>query len=476
VGEKMDGKNAKALAEKEKCGLMDVKFSDLLGLLQHFTVPVDALSFTEKDFFPFDGSSIRGFQEIDESDMYLVPDYSTVFVDPFSSKSISVICDVYDPVKKEYYPKDCRFIAKKAEKYLKSTGIADVAYFGPEPEFFIFDEIRYDQNEFSGYYFIDSAEGIWNSGKVDENGGKNLGYRPRYKEGYFPAPPHDSLHEIRNDIVLTMQKIGITVEKHHHEVATAGQCEVGVKYDSLTKMADKIIIYKYIVKNVARKHGKVATFMPKPLFNDNGSGMHTHQSLWKDGKNIFAGDDYAGLSETALYYIGGLLKHARALAAIISPTTNSYKRLVTGFEAPVNLTYSYRNRSAAVRIPVVEEGESSAVRIEYRPPDPSCNPYLAFAAMLMAGIDGIKKKIHPGDAVDENIYKLSKEKATKIAKLPGSLEEALKELENDHEFLLEGGVFTKDVLETWIEYKKTKEIDSIRLRPHPWEYYLYHDI
>jgi glutamine synthetase len=473
----MDGKSAKALAEKEKCELLDVKFSDLLGLWQHFTVPIDALTFTEKDFFPFDGSSIRGFQEIDESDMYLIPDYSTVFVDPFSTKSISIICDVYDPVKKEYYSKDCRFIARKAESYLKSTGIADTAYFGPEAEFFIFDEIRYEQNEFSAYYFVDSAEGIWNSGKAgDGNGGRNLAYKPRYKEGYFPTAPHDSVHEIRNEIVLTMRRCGITVEKHHHEVATAGQCEVGMKYDSLVRAADKLMLYKYIVKNVARKHGKVATFMPKPLFNDNGSGMHTHQSLWKDGKNIFAGDCYAGLNETALYYIGGLLDHARALAAILSPTTNSYKRLVPGFEAPVNLAYSYRNRSAAVRIPVVEEGNTAAVRIEYRPPDPSCNPYLAFAAMLMAGLDGIKRKIHPGDAINENIYKMPKEKAAKIRTLPATLEEALEELENDHKFLLEGDVFTKDVLETWIEYKRKKEIEAVRLRPHPWEYYLYHDV
>ena len=473
----MDGKSAKELAQKEGCNLVDIKFSDLFGLWQHFTVPISELGFNVEDKLPFDASSIRGFQEIDESDMILVPDYSTTFVDPFSSNSISITCDVHDPVKKQSYSRDCRVIAKKAEAYLDSSGIADVGYFGPEAEFFIFDEMRYDQNEYSGYYHIDSGEGIWNSGmKGDGNGGRNLGYRTRYKEGYFPVLPHDTLHEIRNEMVITMQKCGLTVEKHHHEVATAGQCEIGIRFAPLVRSADEIMLYKYIVKNVARKHGKVATFMPKPLFNDNGSGMHVHQSLWKEGKNLFAGDGYGGMSETALYYIGGLLEHAPALAAILSPTTNSYKRLVPGFEAPVNLAYSYRNRSAAIRIPVVDEGNLAARRIEYRPPDPSCNPYLAFSAMLMAGLDGIKRKLHPGDPVTENIYKMSPERAKHIRQLPGSLSDALAALESDHTFLLEDGVFTKDVIETWVDYKRKKEIDPVRLRPHPWEFYLYHDV
>jgi len=468
------GHAAKELAEKSKSELIDVKFSDLFGMWQHFTIPCSTLNFDATDVLPFDGSSIRGFQEIDESDMDLIPDYSSVFVDPFSSKSISVICDVYDPIKKQFYSRDSRIIAKKAETHLKDTGLGDTAYLGPEAEFFIFDEIRYSQNEHSGYYFIDSSEGIWNSGKAGENGNGNLAYKPRHKEGYFPTPPHDSVHEIRNDAILTMIKCGINIEKHHHEVATAGQCEIGIKFDSLTKSADNIQLYKYIVKNIARKHGKVATFMPKPLFNDNGSGMHVHQSIWKDGKNLFHDPNgYGKLSQTALYYVGGLLEHARALAAICSPTTNSYKRLVPGFEAPVNLVYSYRNRSAAVRIPVVEN--EKAVRVEYRPPDPSCNPYLAFSAMLMAGLDGIKKKISPGDPVNVNLYKLPKEQASKIKQLPGTLHEALDELKSDHKFLLEGNVFTQDVLDTWFE-KKHDEIQQVSLRPHPWEYYLYHDV
>ncbi len=468
----MDGNAAKQLAEKEKLELVDVKFVDLIGTWQHFTMPMGELQFKD-DKLPFDGSSIRGFQEIDESDMYLIPDYATACVDQYSSKSLSVVCDVFDPVKKQFYSRDPRTIAKKAEAYLKSAGYGDTAYFGPEAEFFIFDSMRFDQNEHSGYYHIDSSEGAWNSGR-EENGG-NLAYKPRYKEGYFPVPPHDSIHEIRNDMIMGMMRCGIKVEKHHHEVATAGQCEIGIRFDTLTRSADNLMLYKYLVKNTARKHGKVATFMPKPLFNDNGSGMHTHQSIWKDGKNMFAGNGFGGLSEMAVYYIGGLLKHARALAAILSPTTNSYKRLVPGFEAPVNLAYSYRNRSAAVRIPVTEDGADAAKRLEYRPPDPSCNPYLAFAAMLMAGMDGIKNKIHPGEPVTENIYKMSREKAKSIRQLPGSLQEALDELEADHAFLLEGSVFTKDVIEMWVDYKRTKEIDPIRLRPHPWEYYLYHD-
>ncbi len=469
------GRRAKETAAKAQCELVDVKFSDLLGQWQHFSIPSGAINFDSTDSFPFDGSSIRGFQEIDESDMNLIPDYSTAIVDPFSSKSLSVVCDVYDPIKKQFYQRDSRVIAKKAEAYLRSSGIGDTAYLGPEAEFFVFDDIRYAQDEHSGYYFVDSSEGIWNSGKESENGEGNLGYKPRYKEGYFPTPPHDSIHELRSEMMLTMMRCGITAEKHHHEVATAGQCEIGIKYDSLVRSADNIQLFKYVVKNVARKHRKVATFMPKPLFNDNGSGMHTHQSIWKDGKNCFAGEGYGGLSDTALYYVGGLLSHARALAAICSPTTNSYKRLVPGFEAPVNLVHSYRNRSAAVRIPVVEPGDWKAKRVEYRPPDPSCNPYLAFSAMLMAGLDGIRKKTSPGEPINANIYKLPKEQAAGIRQLPGSLDEALSELESDHAFLLEGNVFTKDVIEMWLE-KKHDEISQVALRPHPWEYHLYHDV
>ncbi len=469
----MDEINAKALAEKEKLEFVDVKFSDLFGQWQHLTLPVSSMKFVGKEVVPFDGSSIRGFKEINESDMYLHIDYETALVDPFSPSSLSVICDVYDPHHKRYYDRDPRVIAKRAEEYLKTSGIGDVVYIGPEAEFFIFDDIRFNQNENSGFYFIDSEEGIWNSGGGEA---KSLAYRPRYKEGYFPVPPHDSIHGIRTEMVQEMIRCGIKIERHHHEVATAGQCEINFRFDSLKNAADKTMLFKYLVKNVARKHNKVATFMPKPLFNDNGSGMHCHQSIWKDGTNLFAGEEYGGLSQIALYYIGGLLKHARALAAILSPTTNSYKRLVPGFEAPVNLVYSLGNRSAAIRIPITESTNTTAKRIEYRPPDPSTNPYIAFAAMLLAGLDGVKNKIDPGDPVNANIYQLSTEEAAKIKKLPGSLDEALSELEADHEFLLQGGVFTKDVVDTWIEHKRKKEIDPIRLRPHPWEFHLYHDV
>lgn len=467
----MDTKSAKKLMDE--LDMIDVKFCDLFGQWQHFTMPKNMVEFNDSETFPFDGSSIRGFRDIQESDMALIPDYSTALTDPFSSGTLSVVCDVLDPFTKKAYARDPRSIAKKAEEYLKSTSLADTAYFGPEAEFFIFDNILFGQTENSGYYHIDSEEGIWNSGDEETS---NLGYKPRFKEGYFPTLPHDSVHEIRNDMVRIMMKCGLTIERHHHEVATGGQCEINFKYSTLKKAADDMMLYKYIVKNVAREHGRVATFMPKPIFNDNGSGMHCHQSLWKGGKNLFAGDLYGGLSQTALYYVGGLLAHARSLAAILSPTTNSYKRLVPGFEAPVNLAYSLANRSAAVRIPLTPEGNTSAKRIEYRPPDPSTNPYLAFAALLMAGLDGIKRKIDPGDPVTENIYHMSAEKAAKIKKLPGTLEESIHELESDHDYLLAGGVFTKDLLETWIEHKKKKEIDQVRLRPHPWEYHLYHDV
>lgn len=421
----------------------------------------------------FDGSSIRGFQKIQESDMILIPDPTTAVVDPICEvPTLSIICDIYDPITKQPYTRDPRYIAKKAEKYLIETGIADKSFWGPEMEFFIFNDIRFDQAENFGYYFIDSIEGDWNTGRDEK---PNLGYKLRYKEGYFPVPPHDSLQDLRSEIVLKLIETGIPIEVHHHEVATGGQGEIDMKFDTLVRMADKCMMYKYIVKNVAKKHNMVATFMPKPLFGDNGSGMHTHQSLWKDGKNIFFDPKgYALISQTAKYYIGGLLKHAHSLMAFCAPTTNSYKRLVPGYEAPVNLVYSQRNRSAAVRIPVYSENPKTK-RIEFRPPDCSCNPYLAFAAMLMAGIDGIINRIDPGEPLDKNTYELSEEEAAKIATVPGSLEEALKALEEDHEYLLRGDVFTKDVIEVWLEYKY-REVDAVRLRPHPYEFYLYFDI
>ena len=457
----------------EKVKFVDLKFTDMPGMWQHFTVPITELTESSiENGFGFDGSSIRGFKEIYESDMLLVPDLKTGFVDPFSESTVSIIGSVKDPETDEFFSRDPRYIAQKAEAHMKETGIAETAYYGPELEFFIFDSIRYDQKENFGYYYIDSKEGSWNTG-ADTN---NLGYKPRPKEGYFPVAPSDSLQNIRNEIVETMIKSGISVECHHHEVATAGQCEIDMGYSPLVRMADQVMMYKYIIKNIALKHGKTATFMPKPLFNDNGSGMHTHMSLWKGGKNLFYDKEgYALVSDTALHYIGGLLKHAPALCALIAPTTNSYKRLVPGFEAPVNLVYSKRNRSAAVRIPVYSRSDK-AKRVEFRTPDPSCNVYLAFAGMLMAGLDGIKRKIEPGEPLDKDIYHLSKEELAEIKSVPSSLSESINALEEDNDFLLQGDVFTKDMIETWIDYKRTKEIDPIRLRPHPWEYYLYYDI
>jgi glutamine synthetase len=403
-----------------------------------------------------------------------MPDPKTAIVDPGCEvPTMSIICDIYDPLSKEPYTRDPRYVARKAEGYLKSTGIADVSYWGPEMEFFIFDDIRFDQTENSGYYFLDSVEGEWNTGRVEN---PNLGYKPRYKEGYFPVPPHDSQQDLRSRMILTMIKSGIPIEVHHHEVATAGQAEIDMKFDSLVTMGDRCMLYKYIVKNVARKNNKVATFMPKPIFGDNGSGMHTHQSIWKGGKNLFFDPKgYALISQMAKYYIGGLLKHAHSLMAFCAPTTNSYKRLVPGYEAPVNLVYSQRNRSACVRIPVYTENPKTK-RIEFRSPDNSCNPYLAFAAMLMAGIDGIQNKIDPGEPLDKNTYELSEGEQKNIKTVPSSLEESLNALENDHEYLLKGKVFTQDVIDVWLEYKRTREIDAVRLRPHPYEFYLYFDI
>lgn len=464
-----------AFASDKDVKMVDIKFIDIPGIWQHFSVPItefDESIFTEG--LGFDGSSIRGFRAINESDMILLPDPETASIDPFSKvTTMSLICNVYDPLTGEKYSRDPRNIAMKAEEYLKSTGIADQSFWGPEAEFFVFNGIRYDQNQHSGFYFIDSTEGCWNTGR-EEN--PNLGYKPRYKEGYFPVAPTDSMQDLRNEMVMTMIEAGLPVECQHHEVATAGQAEIDMKFGSLTRMADNLMMFKYIVKNVARKNNMTATFMPKPIFQDNGSGMHVHQSLWKDGKPLFYDEKgYARLSETALYYIGGLLKHAPALTAICSPTTNSFKRLVPGYEAPVNLVYSQRNRSAAVRIPMYSNSPK-AKRVEYRPPDPSCNPYLAFAALLLAGLDGIKNKIYPGKPMDKDIFDLPPEEASRIGSVPGSLNQALKALQEDQEFLLQGDVFDKDMLETWISYKIEKEVDAIRLRPHPYEFMLYYDI
>ena len=461
-------------ASAQGAKMLDLRFKDLPGLWQHLTVPISEVNeevFT--DGYGFDGSSIRGWQAINASDMLVIPDPNTAVMDPFMKEpTVVMICDIVDPVTKENYSRDPRNIAKKAEAYVQASGIADTAYFGPEAEFFIFDDIRFDSNEHSSYYFVDSVEGQWNTGRDEK---PNLGYKPRYKEGYFPVPPIDSMHDIRTEMVLIMEQIGIRVEAQHHEVATAGQAEIDMRFDSLVSMADKLMWYKYIIKNVARRHGKTVTFMPKPLFNDNGTGMHCHQSLWKDGQPLFAGDGYAGVSQMCLHYIGGILKHAPALCAFVAPTTNSYKRLVPGFEAPVNLAYSSRNRSAAVRIPMYSPSPK-AKRIEVRFPDPSCNAYLAFAAMVMAGLDGVENRIDPGEPLDKDIYELSPAELSKVPSVPGSLEGALEALENDHEFLTKGDVFTQDALEMWIEFKRTREIDPVRLRPHPYEFKLYFDI
>ena len=469
----MTPKEVLEYARKHEVRQLDLRFTDLPGLQQHVSYPITQL--TEDSFesgFGIDGSSIRGWAAINESDMLLIPDPATRFVDPFyETRTLVMTGYVIDPITRQRYERDPRWVALKAEKFLQNTGLADAAYFGAEAEFFIFDKVRFDQNQHSGYFFIDAEEGRWNSGRE----GENLGYRPRYKEGYFPLPPTDHYQDLRSEMVETMIECGLEIECHHHEVATAGQCEIDQRYDTLVKSADNMMLYKYIVKNVAYQYGKTVTFMPKPLFGDNGSGMHVHQSLWKGGKPLFAGDLYAGLSQMALWYIGGLLKHARALAAIIAPTTNSYKRLVPGYEAPVNLAYSRRNRSAAVRIPMYSASPKSK-RIEFRPPDPSANPYLAFASLMMAGLDGVMNKIDPGDSLDKDIYDLSPEEMKRVPSMPGSLEEALNCLEDDHSFLLRGDVFTEDLIETYITYKRKNEADQVRLRPHPWEFAMYYDI
>jgi glutamine synthetase len=470
---KPDPKAVLAFVKENNVQILDLRFTDLPGLWHHVSYPIAQLSEASfEEGFGMDGSSIRGWAAIHESDMLLIPDATKYMLDPFTEvPTLVMVCDVIDPVTKQRYDRDPRYIATKAEMYLASTGLADTAYFGAEAEFFIFDNVRFDQNEHEGYYFIDAEEGRWNSGRVENN----LGYRPRYKEGYFPVPPTDHYQDLRTEMAMTMQNCGLTVECHHHEVATGGQTEIDLKFDSLIKSADAMMLYKYIAKNVANQYGKTVTFMPKPLFQDNGSGMHTHQSLWKEGKPLFAGDGYAGLSQMALWYIGGLIKHGPALSAIIAPTTNSYKRLVPGFEAPVNLAYSRRNRSAACRIPMYS-ASPKAKRVEFRPPDPSCNPYLAFSAMLMAGLDGIENKIDPGQPLDKDIYDLGPEELAKVPSMPGSLESALDALARDYQFLLKGDVFTEEMLNTYIDYKREKEVNAMRLRPHPYEFQMYYDI
>ena len=455
--------------------MVDLRFTDLPGTWQHFSVPpgavdADALS----DGIGFDGSSIRGFQEIQESDMLVVPDPTTAFLDPFAAETtLAVICNIRDPVTGQSYSRDPRFIAQKAEIHLTATGVADTSYFGPEAEFFVFDDVRYGQGINYSFHEIGSKEGIWNAGK-DEN--PNLAHKPRQKEGYFPVPPTDSMQDLRTEMVLTLESLGVKVEAHHHEVATAGQAEIDMRFTTLTRMADSLMLYKYVVKNVARKHNMTATFMPKPLFEDNASGMHVHQSLWKGGTNQFYGQsDYAGLSTLGRHYIGGLLAHAWALCGLCAPTTNSYRRLVPGYEAPINLVYSQRNRSACCRIPMYSPSPRTK-RVEFRTPDPSCNGYLAFAAMLMAGLDGIERRLDPGAPIDKNLYDLPPAEAKTVKSTPGSLGQALDALESDHDFLLRGDVFTKDAIESWLAYKRKKEVDAIALRPHPYEFHLYYDI
>lgn len=461
------------LIQEQDIKIVDLKFIDMPGIWQHcsfYRDLIDESAFDEG--VPFDGSSIRGWKAINESDMAMVPDPTTAWIDPFmKEKTLSMICSIKEPRTNEWYSRDPRTIAQKAIDYLISTGIGDTAFIGPEAEFFIFDDVRFDQTQNTGYYYVDSVEGRWNSGKEEK---PNLGYKPRYKEGYFPVAPTDTQQDIRTEMLLTMAECGVPIEKHHHEVATGGQNELGFRFDTLVKAADYLMTYKYVIKNVAKKYGKTVTFMPKPLFNDNGSGMHTHQSIWKDGQPLFWGDGYANLSKTALNYIGGLLKHAPALLALTNPTTNSYKRLVPGFEAPVNLAYSQGNRSASIRIPL-SGTNPKAKRLEFRCPDATCNPYLAFAAMLCAGLDGIKNEIDPGESLDVDIYDLTPEELAKVPSTPGSLLDALKALEADHEFLLAGGVFTEDFLTTWIEYKIDNEVNPMRLRPHPYEFSLYYD-
>jgi glutamine synthetase len=469
----MNFKEIAALAEKHGAKMIDAKFVDFLGSWKHLTYPIERLQEGLEDGFGFDGSSVAGWRAINSSDMLMLPDASTAVMDPFlATPTLSLLCDVVDPITREPYSRDPRSLAKRALNHLRSTGVADTAYFGPEAEFFVFDSVTYDEDPRHSFFAVDSDEGGWNSNRAE--GGRNLGSKTPTKGGYCTVSPLDTLADLRTKMVMHMQAVGIVIETHHHEVASAGQCEIDMKYDTLLKMADQVLWYKHIVKNVARQAGKTATFMPKPLYGDNGSGMHTHQSLWKEGKPLFAGDSYAGMSEMALYYIGGLLKHAGAICAFANPTTNSYRRLVPGYEAPVNLAYSARNRSASIRIPMYSSSPK-AKRLELRSPDPSCNPYLAFAAMMMAGLDGIENRIHPGEPLDKDLYSLSPEELAEVPHVPGSLDGALAALRADHDFLLKGDVFSSDLINAWIAYKSEAEADHVRLRPVPAEYHLYYD-
>lgn len=470
----MTPKEAIAMAKENGVRVVDIRFMDFIGVWQHFSVPLSELDESSfDDGFGFDGSSIRGWQPIHASDMLVIPDSKTAKIDPFFEiPTLVLIGNIADPITREAYTRDPRNIALKAEAYLSKTGIGDVAFIGPEAEFFIFDSIRFESASNVSYYEVDSIEGPWNTSREE---GPNLGYKPRHKEGYFPVPPMDKFQDLRTEMMLTLEKLGIDVECQHHEVATAGQSEIDMRFKPLVQMADQLAWFKYVLKNVAYRHGHTVTFMPKPLFEDNGSGMHTHISIWKDGKPLFAGDKYAGVSQMALHAIGGILKHCKAICAFSNPTTNSYKRLVPGYEAPVNLAYSSRNRSAAVRIPMYSSSPK-AKRLEFRTPDPSCNGYLAFSAILMAVIDGIENKIDPGNPLDKNIYDLPPEELAAIESAPGSLDEALAALKEDNEFLLKGDVFTKDVIDMWIEYKTKNESDAVKLRPHPHEFFLYYDI
>ena len=473
----MSAKNVLNYAAEQGAKFVSIRFTDLPGAWHHLTYPISQLSEDSfEDGFGFDASSLRGWAAINESDMLLVPDPSRVWIDPFAEETtLCLFASVVDPITKEGYGLDPRSVAVRAESYLKFTGIADTVFVGPEAEFFVFDEVNFTNNQNSVGYTVNSEEGHWNTGRKGDDMNPNLGFHIRPKEGYVPVAPMDTLIDLRNAISLVLEGVGIDVECHHHEVATSGQCEIDFRFSSMLNTGDNLMLFKNIVKNTAVAHGKTATFMPKPLFGDNGSGMHVHQSLWKDGKPLFAGDEYAGLSELAKFYIGGLLKHAPALIAFAAPTTNSYKRLVPGFEAPVNLAYSARNRSAAVRIPMFSSSPK-AKRLEFRPPDPSCNPYITFAALLMAGLDGIQNRIDPGEPLDKDIYDLSPEELKNVPSLPGSLEEALNALENDHEFLLKGDVFSSAMIERWISYKRANEVAPLRLRPHPLEFSMYYDV
>ena len=470
----MTPKEVLDMAKENGAKMVDLRFMDFPGLWQHFSVPMRELEESSfEDGFGFDGSSIRGWQPIHASDMLVIPDPETAKMDPFyAAPTLALICNIVEPMTREPYSRDPRYITQKADAYLKNSGIGDTVYIGPEAEFFIFDDIRFQSTRFGAFYEIDSIEGNWNTGR-DE--GPNLGYKPRHKEGYFPVPPMDKFQDLRTEMVLTLEELGIETEAQHHEVATAGQSEIDMRFKPLLQMADQLMWFKYVLKNVAYRHNHTVTFMPKPLFEDNGTGMHTHVSIWKEGQPLFAGDKYAGVSQEALYAIGGILKHCQALCAFTNPTTNSYKRLVPGFEAPVNLAYSSRNRSAAVRIPMYSTSPK-AKRIEFRTPDPSCNGYLAFSAILMAVIDGIQNKIDPGDPLDKDIYNLPPEELAEIPSAPGSLDEALEALKADQEFLMKGDVFTQDAIDMWIDYKTENEINDIKLRPHPHEFYLYYDI